>query len=144
MQFSKMHDLYEFVSKKRLGHLRCIVPSNWQLRSPPDSRTLWRYIRSPAGTTATNENRHPLRSKSMTSRNLCGRGVLALLLIFMAVPVWAESPLAVVPASSPIVIQVHGLDRTKDRLIATLTSALPDLGQMANFALNAGLQNLPE
>ena len=80
----------------------------------------------------------------MTSRNLRGRGVVALLMTFMAVPAWAESPLAVVPASSPIVIQVHGLDRTKDRLIATLTSALPDLGQMANFALNAGLQNLPE
>lgn len=80
----------------------------------------------------------------MFPRNARWRNLAALLMMFAAAPSWAESPLAVVPASSPIVIQIHGLDRTKDRLIATLTAAMPDLGQLVGLTLNAGLQNLPD
>jgi hypothetical protein len=41
------------------------------------------------------------------------------------------SPLAHVPAQSPIVIHVRGLDRTKGRLLAMIKNALPNYGQKA-------------
>jgi len=43
----------------------------------------------------------------------------------------ADSPLAVVPASAPVVIQLRGIDRVRDRLKATLQAAAPDFGAMA-------------
>jgi hypothetical protein len=43
----------------------------------------------------------------------------------------ADSPLAVVPASAPVVIQLRGIDRVRDRLKATLQAAAPDIGAMA-------------
>ena len=65
------------------------------------------------------------------------RGPLALaLLMALAAPLTAapaDEPaagagLAQVPADAPIVIQVRGLERTKDRLIAMVKNAVPDLG----------------
>jgi hypothetical protein len=56
--------------------------------------------------------------------------------LFLAVPAHAApapdkgSALAQVPAEAPIVIQVRGLERTKDRLIAMVKNAVPDLGPM--------------
>jgi len=71
--------------------------------------------------------------------------VLVLAILVLAAPAWAaDSPLAVVPASSPIVLQLHGLDRTKERLIATATAALPDVGKTLEQHINSALQNLPD
>jgi hypothetical protein len=39
-----------------------------------------------------------------------------------------ESPLAQVPAKSPIVVSMHGFQRTTKRLITMVTNAMPDLG----------------
>lgn len=39
-----------------------------------------------------------------------------------------DSPLAQVPAGSPIVVSLHGFKRTTDRLIKMVTNAMPDLG----------------
>jgi hypothetical protein len=48
----------------------------------------------------------------------------------------AASPLAQVPAKSPIVIQIRGVEQTKDRLIAMIKEALPDLGAKAEEKIN--------
>jgi hypothetical protein len=49
----------------------------------------------------------------------------------------AASPLAQVPAKAPIVVQLRGFERTKDRLIAMIKEALPDLGAKAEELINA-------
>jgi hypothetical protein len=38
-----------------------------------------------------------------------------------------EVPLAQVPAGAPNVIQIHGVTRTKDRLLTMMKNALPEL-----------------
>jgi len=55
-----------------------------------------------------------------------------------------ESPLAVVPAQSPIVIHLHGVTRTKDRLATLVKNALPDIGPFAAAQLDQGLATLLE
>lgn len=49
----------------------------------------------------------------------------------------ADSPLSVVPASAPVVIQIRGIDRVRDRFKATLQAAVPDFGAMAAGQLDA-------
>jgi hypothetical protein len=48
----------------------------------------------------------------------------------------AESPLAQVPAKAPIVIQVRGYEQTKDRLVAMIKEALPDLAGKIEGKIN--------
>src|SRR5262245_13870318 len=59
------------------------------------------------------------------------RGASALALgLFLAPAASAQpaTPLTAVPADAVIVVQLHGLDRTKERLKATLKDAAPDEG----------------
>jgi hypothetical protein len=55
-----------------------------------------------------------------------------------------QSPLAQVPAGSPIVVHLRGLERAKGRLVALVKKALPDLAPAVELglesALNQGLQ----
>jgi hypothetical protein len=44
-------------------------------------------------------------------------------------PAAEESPLAQVPARAPIVISLHGVKRTTDRLVTMVKKAVPDLGR---------------
>jgi hypothetical protein len=46
-----------------------------------------------------------------------------------------ESPLAQLPADSSVVIQLHGIERTRDRLVAFVKNALPDLAPMVQAKL---------
>src|SRR5262245_56701268 len=48
----------------------------------------------------------------------------------------ADAPLAQVPAKAPIVVHVRGFEQTKDRLIAMIKTALPDLGATAEEKIN--------
>ncbi|HMF11721.1 MAG TPA: hypothetical protein VKE94_05425, partial [Gemmataceae bacterium] len=48
----------------------------------------------------------------------------------------ADAPLAQVPAKAPIVVHLRGFEQTKDRLIAMIKNALPDLGGMAEEKIN--------
>jgi hypothetical protein len=72
----------------------------------------------------------------------CAAIVLALLLAAAPAPaVPAPEPevvsaLALVPAESPLVIQLRGLERTKGRLLAMLQNALPDLTPMIKTKLD--------
>src|SRR5205814_4671506 len=50
-----------------------------------------------------------------------------------------ESPLAVVPAQSPIVVHLRGVTRTKDRLATFLKNAMPDIGPFAAVQLDQAL-----
>src|SRR5262245_11595636 len=50
-----------------------------------------------------------------------------------------ESPLAVVPAQSPIVIHLHGVMRTKDRLATLVKNSLPDMGPFAAAQMDQAL-----
>jgi hypothetical protein len=51
-----------------------------------------------------------------------------------------ESPLAQVPAESPIVVQMRGVERTKERLIALIKNAVPDLAKLAEDKIEAGIK----
>ncbi len=64
--------------------------------------------------------------------------VLCLLSSVLSSVAWAapvpnagDPSLAVVPGQSPIVIHLRGVERTKERLTAMLTAAIPDLGPVA-------------
>jgi hypothetical protein len=54
--------------------------------------------------------------------------LLVGLLLAAPAPAAEESPLAQIPAKTPIVVSIHGFKRTTDRLITTIKNALPDLG----------------
>lgn len=81
---------------------------------------------------------------------LCTRdskwAVTAVLLLVLAAPVGSvpapapESPLALIPAEAPIVIQLHGIERTRDRLLALVKNALPDLAKDAQANLEGKLK----
>ncbi len=51
-----------------------------------------------------------------------------------------ESPLAQLPADSAIVLQIHGIDRSKDRLIAMIKTAVPDLVPKVEALIEQGLK----
>ncbi|HEX4592368.1 MAG TPA: hypothetical protein VH120_20730 [Gemmataceae bacterium] len=64
----------------------------------------------------------------------------------LAAPVPATAPanaavLAVVPAQAPIVLQVRGVERTKERLTAFLNAAVPDFGPVAAAQIDQLLKN---
>jgi hypothetical protein len=74
-----------------------------------------------------------------------GWSALALTLILAAPAAAApvgedESPLAQVPAGSPIVVQVHGFERTKERLITLIKNAVPDLAKLAEDKIEEGIK----
>jgi hypothetical protein len=52
----------------------------------------------------------------------------------------ADSPLAQVPAKAPIVIHIRGVENAKERLIAMIKAALPDLGGKAEEKINAAVK----
>src|SRR2546421_3261869 len=47
----------------------------------------------------------------------------------------SDSPLAAVPAQCPIVVHLHGAERTKDRLAVLIKAMVPDLGRIATLQL---------
>src|SRR5437588_5878481 len=55
-----------------------------------------------------------------------------------------SSALSQVPAKAPLVIQLHGIERTKERLIAMIKEALPDLGGQAEEKINEQYKTLLE
>lgn len=55
-------------------------------------------------------------------------------------PANEESPLAIVPAHSAIVVYVKGYERTKERLITMVKNAIPDLAAKAEAAINDGIK----
>src|SRR5262249_48367051 len=56
----------------------------------------------------------------------------------------AASALAQVPAKAPIVIQIRGVEQTKDRLIAMIKEAVPDLGAKAEEHINTQIMQVLE
>lgn len=68
-----------------------------------------------------------------------------LAVLLFAAPVRAQdSSLAAIPAQSPIVLHIRGIERTKNRLLTTVKNALPDLGQQIQAQLEMGLQQALE
>jgi hypothetical protein len=69
---------------------------------------------------------------------------VGLIALVLATPLRAAdeggSALARVPADAPIVIQVRGFDRTKDRLVAMVKNAVPDLAETVQSKLDEGLK----
>jgi hypothetical protein len=66
--------------------------------------------------------------------------LLALLAAASAMPaapaIEENSPLAIVPASAPIVAYVRGVEATKDRLIVTIKKSLPEFGETVEALIN--------
>src|SRR5262245_18978039 len=56
----------------------------------------------------------------------------------------AASALAQIPAKAPIVVQLRGVEQTKDRLVAMIKEALPDLGGKAEDHINEQLKKMLE
>src|SRR5258708_4092133 len=52
-----------------------------------------------------------------------------------------ESPLALVPADAPVVIQVRGVEGAKKRLFGMVKNAVPDLAQAAQKKLDEVLKD---
>ncbi|HEV3237476.1 MAG TPA: hypothetical protein VGZ25_10840, partial [Gemmataceae bacterium] len=77
-------------------------------------------------------------------RNLQHVVALAALTLMLpglrAAPANEENPLTVVPANAPIVIHVKGFERTRDRLIAMVKNAIPDLAAQAEAGIKDGIQ----
>ena len=73
----------------------------------------------------------------ITRVNAALLALLAAASVAPAAPVPEEnSPLAIVPASAPIVAYVHGVEATKDRLIVTIKKSLPEFGDIVESTLN--------
>jgi hypothetical protein len=70
----------------------------------------------------------------------------ALFAVAVAVPAPAApraseaSPLAIVPASAPIVVHLRGVEGTKDRILALLKNALPELAPQAEAFFDEALK----
>src|SRR5438477_10226272 len=62
--------------------------------------------------------------------------MVGLLVAWVTPGLAQESPLAQLPADSSIVIQIHGIERTRDRFVALVKSALPDLAPMVQDRLS--------
>src|SRR6516165_3905467 len=78
--------------------------------------------------------------------NRCRIWSALALTLFLAAPAAAapvaddESPLAQVPAGSPIVVQIHGFERSKERLITLIKNAMPDLAKIAEAKIEEGIK----
>src|SRR5206468_1110007 len=57
------------------------------------------------------------------------------------VPGEQDRPLAQVPATAPIVVQLHGFERTRERLDALLKNAMPDFAGPAREKMDAALKD---
>jgi hypothetical protein len=57
--------------------------------------------------------------------------ICAIGLVPLPVRAGGESPLAQLPADTPVVISIHGVERTKHRLAALIEKAVPDLAPQA-------------
>src|SRR5262249_21662505 len=87
----------------------------------------------------------------MILRRLLG-GAALLLFLGLVVPSLSAAPapeavpasLTVVPADAPIVVKIQGVERTKDRLLAMIKTALPDLQPLIKVQLEGLMQNLPD
>src|SRR6187551_3177701 len=51
-----------------------------------------------------------------------------------------SSSLAMIPAQAPIVVQIHGVERTKDRVITLVKNAVPDFGPLVAAKLEEALK----
>jgi hypothetical protein len=73
-------------------------------------------------------------------------GVGAILLALLVQLSWSagapaeEEPLAQVAADAPIVIQIHGVQRTKERLVTMVKNALPKVGAQIQAKLEDRLE----
>lgn len=72
--------------------------------------------------------------------------LLALVLTLPAsaapVPVEQTTPLAQVPATAPIVVQLHGYERTYDRLETLIKNAVPELAALARVQIDEFLKKV--
>src|SRR5713101_8422881 len=75
----------------------------------------------------------------MTYSRWWASGLAVLVMPLATLAQEPKSALAQVPAGSPIVIQVRGLDRTKNRLLALIKNAVPDLAPKVQTAVDAAL-----
>src|SRR4051794_41292701 len=55
-----------------------------------------------------------------------------------------KTSLALVPEKAPLVLHLHGVERTRDRLVALLKTALPDQAPMVEQAINDFLKSGPD
>src|SRR5206468_13128688 len=69
-------------------------------------------------------------------------GLALLVLPWVSLAQEPKSGLAQVPAGSPIVVQIHGLERTKNRLLTLVKNAVPDLAPTVPAAADSGLQQI--
>jgi hypothetical protein len=81
-------------------------------------------------------------------RKLCLRGTAALVALALAGPLTSAAPtpaeksrLNWVPATAPLVLYLHGAERTKDRVVAFLKNALPDVAPMVQGQLETWLKD---
>jgi hypothetical protein len=79
----------------------------------------------------------------MFQRRWWGMGAV-LTAVVLATPLWAVddsgSALARVPADAPIVVQVRGFERTKDRLVTLVKNAVPDQAAKIQARIEEGLK----
>ncbi len=80
----------------------------------------------------------------MTRMHRWGWLAVVAMIVTTAPALAQESPLAVVPAGSPVVIQVRGVERTKDRLVGMIIRAMKPqegiiVGPMIDKAIKDGL-----
>src|SRR5205807_473962 len=79
----------------------------------------------------------------------CWIGLSVFILpLMLAAPVAAapaaasDSPLAQIPADAPIVIQLHGYERVKNRVFTMLKNAIPDLAPVAQRLFDEKLKEM--
>jgi hypothetical protein len=79
----------------------------------------------------------------MQNRFHLGLAATATMLLLVPLQLTAqESPLKLVPAKTPIVVQLHGLDRAKERLTKMLQQAVPNEGKMIAGLLDFAIQGM--
>jgi hypothetical protein len=73
-----------------------------------------------------------------------GLGAVALVAVLAvpaaAAPADTETALAQVPAGSPIIVQIHGFERTKEQLFALIKNALPDVAPIIEAKIEDGIK----
>jgi hypothetical protein len=79
----------------------------------------------------------------MTRHMWMGLGAAALVVLAVpaaAAPADTETALAQVPAGSPIIVQIHGIERTKERLFALIKNALPEVAPIIEEKIEDGIK----
>lgn len=66
----------------------------------------------------------------------------SMLLVAPLQSIAQDSPLKHVPAKTPIIIQVRGIEKSKERLAKMLDNAIPNEAKMVSFLMDSGMQML--